>query len=173
MEILREVNDKWNSLSYIRKIRSREPVGHEEGVKILKEYYLKKYKNQGIQRMVRDIKRRRKHVLEPNSKKSYLFRPLKDKNNKLLKIPSGPEAYDLDGVDAGEFPSEILNDDILKHLSNEIKKDSKNNKRNQINILKDSKKPRNKKKSRKSKREKTVLNTVKNLGNRFTNIINN
>ena len=36
--------------------------------------------------MVRDIKRRRKQVLEP-IKKSYLFRPLKDRNGNILKMP--------------------------------------------------------------------------------------
>ena len=154
LEILEEVNNKWNNLSYIRKIRDRSPVSSEEGVQILKDYYLNKYPKNGLKKMVRDIKRRRKHVLEPNSKKSYLFRPLKDRNGNILKMPSGPETYDLEGVDAGTFPDSIINDDILNKLSNEIKNEviskSQQNNENFNLILKS----RRRNKSRKTKKSK-------------------
>ena len=131
--------------------------------------------------MVRDIKRRRKHVLEPNSKKSYLFRPLKDRNGNILKMPSGPETYDLEGVDAGTFPDSIINDDKFNLILKSRRRNKSRKSKKSKNKSKKSKKGRKSKKTsnrtRKSrkvnqqKNQNTALNTVRNIGNRINNLL--
>lgn len=69
------------------------PVSYEEGVNIFNTYYNRQGVSGNIHKLS-DYTRKRKGVLTPDSRTSYLYRP---KN--AVSGPSGPALYDMENID--------------------------------------------------------------------------
>lgn len=74
------------------KIRDLRPVNKEEASTIFNNYYKDKYGDEGRVKKKLDYERKKSNALVPGQANSYLYRP-------FGKAISGPEKYDMKGVD--------------------------------------------------------------------------
>ena len=142
LEMLDEVNQNWSNWSFNQKYRNKKPVSFKEGLSLFKTYYSKKYPKDIAQRKMKaDISRRKKSVLQPDSKNSYLYRPKINVKTGEFVGKTGPELYDLEGIDSGVMPEEFKEENLFDKSKSLIKKSK---------ISKKSRKSRKSRKIRKS-----------------------
>jgi len=110
---------------YKKKLEKNRVDSLKDGLKRFTEYYTKKYGKNSINKMIKDMERKRKNALKVGSIHSSKYY---DKD--------GPQNYDLEGVDTG-----------IKNISNEAKK-------LYTSLKKKSKKSRKSRKSKKSKKSR-------------------
>ena len=116
---------------YKKKLEKNRVESLKDGLKRFTEYYTKKYGKNSINKMIKDMERKRKDALKVGSIHSGKY------YNK-----DGPQKYDLDGVDTG-----VKNmSGEAKNLYTSLKKKSRKSKK--------SKKSRKSKKSKKSRKSK-------------------
>lgn len=83
-----------------RKLSDLTPVDTDEAVTIMDQYYTDMYgPREGLKREATDVRRRRGTPLVPGSASSGLFRPKYSRKGRLQR--SGPESFDMKGVDDG------------------------------------------------------------------------